>query len=90
MITAPDALPAGAQQALILLERLVAEARAGRVPAIAVVVPRGGQVEVQIAGTATMSDFYFGGGLLQQRVMAMAAPPPGAPSSLLRVGALPR
>lgn len=80
------ALPAGHQQAVDLLEKLLGEAKAGRVPGIAVVLPRNGQCEVLVTGSASAADLYLGGGLLQQRVLSVVVPVDGRPTSLLRVG----
>lgn len=54
------------------LRGLLAEAEAGRVTGLAIVVPQGGQVNVAIHGAASATDLYFGAGLLQKQIIDMA------------------
>ena len=78
-------LPIGPQQSVELLERLLAEAKAGRINGLAVVIPRAGDVDVLITGAVSAADLYFGAGLLQHKVFAAVVP--DKPSSpLLRAG----
>lgn len=51
------------------LRDLLAEAEAGRLTAIAAILPANGQVQVVIHGAASATDLYFGAGLLQKQVM---------------------
>lgn len=83
-------LPAGHQQVVTLLEQLLEEARAGRVPGIAVILPRGGKIDTFMAGAASGPDLYLGAALIQQKVMQVIAPPDGRPSVLISPGVIAR
>lgn len=82
----PAELPAGQHQVVAVLEQLLEEARAGRIPGIAVIMPRGGRIDTIMAGAASGPDLHFGAALVQQKVMQVAAPPGGRPSALISPG----
>ncbi len=70
---------AGQRQCIELLSQLLAEAQEGRISGMAAIIPRSGRVDVHMVGASTAQDLYFGAGILQDRVLAVAAPRHGGP-----------